>query len=194
MLNPDGVDYQIHGITEENPMYERLLRMNGNSKDFSKWQANARGVDLNHNYDFGFEEYKRAHGVVEGAPTRYGGEMPESEPEVGHLCNFIRFRNDLRLILTLHTQGEEVYYRANGKCPAESNAIARRISALSGYRLCDAAGAAAYGGLTDWAVSALGIPSFTLECGRGTNPLPMQCFFPIYASLREVFFTVPKMV
>ena len=66
MLNPDGVDYQINGITKENPFYERVLKMNGNSADLSHWQANARGVDLNHNYDAGFWEYKeleRKHGL-----------------------------------------------------------------------------------------------------------------------------------
>ena len=197
MLNPDGVNYQIHGIDKENPLYDRLMEMNRQSTDFSAWQANARGVDLNHNYDFKHHEYKQIEadlGMTVGAPSRYSGEEAESEPEVAHLCNFIRFRENLRLILTLHTQGEEIFYRANGSAPMESYAIARRISALTGYRLSEASGPAAYGGLTDWAISACGIPSFTLECGRGKNPLPLQSFFPIYASLREVLFTVPKMV
>ena len=56
LLNPDGVDLQINGINNENVLYDRIMRMSGG--DFSKWQANARGVDLNHNYDAGFSEYK----------------------------------------------------------------------------------------------------------------------------------------
>ena len=59
MLNPDGVEYQIHGVEKSNPLYDRILQMNGGSADFSHWQANARGVDLNHNYDAGFAEYKQ---------------------------------------------------------------------------------------------------------------------------------------
>ena len=35
MLNPDGVEYQIHGVSEDNPLRERLLEMNGGSEDFS---------------------------------------------------------------------------------------------------------------------------------------------------------------
>ena len=53
--------------------------------DFTHWQANARGVDLNHNYDAGFLEYKQIEaeqGILGGGPTRYSGECPESEPEV----------------------------------------------------------------------------------------------------------------
>ena len=56
MLNPDGVEYQIHGIEDGNPLFDRVLQMNGGSRDFSHWQANARGIDLNHNYDAGFED------------------------------------------------------------------------------------------------------------------------------------------
>ena len=59
MLNPDGVEYQIHGVDEDNPLRERLIHMNKDSTDFSNWQANARGVDLNHNYNAGFEKYKK---------------------------------------------------------------------------------------------------------------------------------------
>ena len=153
MLNPDGVDYQIHGVNQGNPLYDRLIRMNGGSDDFSCWQANARGVDLNHNYDAGFTEYKQIEttlGIEEGAPTRYSGESPESEPEVGQLCNFIRFHEDLCLVLTLHTQGEEIIYQSDEKTLSGSTAIARRISALSGYHISKPTGPAAHGGLTDW--------------------------------------------
>lgn len=55
MLNPDGVALQQDGTEEKDPMYDRLLKMNG-SADFSKWQANGRGVDLNHNYNAAFEK------------------------------------------------------------------------------------------------------------------------------------------
>lgn len=197
MLNPDGVDYQINGVSEDNPIYDRLLKMNHGSRDFSHWQANARGVDLNHNYDAKFSEYKRLEakeGIFEGAPSRYSGEAPESEPEVGHLCNFIRFHDNIRMILTLHTQGEEIFYQSQGRCHPKSHSIARRISALSGYRLSEAKGLASYGGLTDWCISEMNIPAFTIECGCGENPLPLSNYFPIYATLREILFTIIKMV
>ena len=197
MLNPDGVDYQIHGIDKDNPLYERLIKMNDGSCDFSRWQANARGVDLNHNYDAGFSAYKKIEKeaqIEQGAPTKYSGEAPESEPEVAYLCNYIRFHDDIRLILTLHTQGKEIYYQSGEKTLAKSVPIARRIAALSGYRLSNASGTAAYGGLMDWCIQKMNLPCFTLECGKGENPLPLSSYFPIYASLREIFFTVPKMV
>ena len=196
MLNPDGVEYQIHGIEESNPLYNRLLIMNGGSTDFSSWQANARGVDLNHNYDAGFAEYKRLeaeNGISNGAPTRYSGTAPESEPEVAYLCNFIRFR-ELRAVLTFHTQGEEIFYRSAEKAPRGSSVLARRMAMLSGYTLSTAEGLASYGGLTDWCIQKLDLPSFTIECGKGRNPLPIRDAFPIYARLRELLFTIPVLL
>lgn len=194
MLNPDGVDYQINGVNEENVIYERLIKMNNNSKDFSRWQANARGVDLNHNYNCGFAEYKKIEteqGVFEGASTRYSGNMPESEPEVASLCNFLRFNEDIKMVLTFHSQGEEIYYTSGDKTAPRSKTVAGALSRLSGYKLSKPEGMAAYGGLTDWCISELGRPSFTVECGRGENPLPISDHFSIYTRIREMLFTAP---
>ncbi len=99
MLNPDGVDIQLHGA-ECSPIPDRLKLMNGGSGDFTRWQANGRGVDLNHNYDAGFAEYKileQKAGITAG-PTRYSGEYAESEPEVGMLANYLRFDGSVRMI------------------------------------------------------------------------------------------------
>lgn len=197
MLNPDGVDYQIHGITPENPLGERVLTMNRDSTDFSHWQANARGVDLNHNYDAGFSEYKeleRKNGIDGGCATRFSGEQPESEPETASLCNFIRFHDGLSGVLTLHTQGEEIFWRSGGISPKGADPAARRLSKLTGYKLSETEGLASYGGLTDWCVQKLGIPSFTLECGRGTNPLPITELVPIYSRLRAALFRFPTLL
>ena len=183
MLNPDGVAIHL-GIERDDPLAERRARM-VDGGDFSHWQANARGVDLNHNYDAGFSEYKRLEpslGILGGGPTRYAGDAPLSEPETAALAGFIRATSPA-LILTLHTQGEEIYYAGRG-----ARAIAHRFGRLSRYEVKAPEGAAAYGGLTDWAGGVLGIPSITLECGRGENPLPPACAGRIYARLRRLFF------
>lgn len=196
MLNPDGVDYQIHGITQENPLYSRLLSMNGGSTDFSHWQANARGVDLNHNYNAGFREYKQLEAeqsIPCGAPTRYSGQEPESEPEVRALCDFIRFQKDLRLVLSLHTQGEEIFCKSQGSMIQGTQTAMERIASMTGYQLTEATGAAAFGGLTDWCITRERIPAATLECGKGVNPLPISDFLPIYTRLREALFLAPTL-
>ena len=193
MLNPDGVDYQINGLSPDNPIRERLIAMNGGSSDFSSWQANGRGVDLNHNYNYGFMEYKaieQATGIINGAPTRYSGECPESEPEVSALCNIIR-TCDIKMILTLHSQGEEIYYTSGGKVAPRSESIVKLLAKMSGYTPSSPEGMASFGGLTDWYIHEFNQPSFTIECGKGKNPLPLEDYFPIYMRLREVLFTSP---
>lgn len=191
MLNPDGADISANGVGNDDLMYERLVRMNGSS-DFTRWQANARGVDLNHNYDAGFSEYKaieKSLGINGGSPTRYSGEAPESEPETSALCNYIRF-NMPTALMTLHTQGREIYCGGNIK---KASPAAARLAEYTGYKLCEPTGAAAYGGLTDFCVEKLNIPAFTLECGRGQNPLPPSDISEIYAELRRALFTFPTM-
>ncbi len=193
MQNPDGVSLSILGLEAAGILSERLLRMNGGSRDFTKWQANARGVDLNHNYDAGFWEYKRLEGSfgIEGAgPTRYAGEYPVSEPETAATVSLLAFVNPLR-ILTLHTQGGEIYYTAGGYVLPRSEAVARAMARHAGYRAALPEGAAAYGGLTDYAVSRLGIPSYTLECGRGENPLSDRILPALYAELRKLLWLAP---
>ena len=188
MLNCDGVELQIHGVEKGDPLRQRLISMNGMSEDFSHWQANARGVDLNHNYDAGFYEYKeieRSLGIAGGAPTKYSGLYPESEPEVSSLCGFIRFHR-VKGILTLHTQGEVIYPGASSPEDAEFAAKA------TGYEVSTPDGTALYGGLTDWASSKLGIVSLTVECGKGKNPLPDAIFPSLYNRLRKLLFTFPK--
>jgi len=197
MLNVDGADIQINGISTEHPLYDRLLAMNGGSVDFSRWQANARGVDLNHNYNAGFNEYKileAQEGIFSGGPTRYSGEYPESEPETGALAAFLRYNDQIRMILTLHTQGEEIYYSSGNQVSPKSLSIGRLLSKMSGYTLAVPDGLAAYGGLTDWYIRSFNKPSFTIECGKGKNPLPLSDFLSIYSKLRELLFTAPILI
>lgn len=193
MLNPDGVEYRLNGIGEDNPIKDRVIAYNGGSNDFSEWNANARGVDLNHNYDAYFEEYKeveKREGISAGR-SKYSGENPESEPECASLVNFIKYNDDIEGIITLHTQGEEIYYKSMGHEPQRSEHIAKIISRMTGYCLSEAEGTASYGGLTDWFIKEFDKPSFTIECGKGKNPLPSSQILNIYSSLREILFTFP---
>lgn len=197
MLNPDGVEYQLEGVKADNPLRGRLIKMNGGSDDFSMWQANARGVDLNHNYDAGFFEYYKKDStqkLSDGAPTKWCGNVPESEPESGLLANFVRFNRDIGLSLAFHSQGEEIYY---GDCfdpPSENLRAGKILARMSGYKLCKTEGTATSGGFTDWVVKELRKPAFTVECGKGENPLPIESLFEIYFKLRRMLFEAPMII
>ena len=195
MLNPDGVEYVINGISSQNILKERLIRYN-NGTDFSHWQANARGVDLNHNYIAGFSEYKiieRKLNLYDGAASKYSGEYPESEPETRAICNFVRWTKP-DLALSLHTQGEEIYYTSGEKSCSASLPLAKTISRLTGYKISLPSGTAKYGGFTDWFIEEFNKPSFTLECGLGENPLPFSDLNKIYPKIKRALFTLPILI
>ena len=186
LVNPDGVALATEGVNDTMPNAARLLKMNRQSPDFSHWQANARGVDVNHNYDYRFAAYKkleRERGITEGA-TRFSGDYPESESETRAVCRLCREEGaDLACVLSFHSQGEIIYYH---DAPNTRHA-AHFLSRTSGYTLDCAEGLAAYGGLTDWLFTE-GIPSFTVEIGKGQNPLPDSLSPLLYATLRETLF------
>lgn len=186
-LNPDGTELCTVGAYK-NPLEERQARMNG-GEDFSHWQANARGVDLNHNYDFGFAEYKEIEnreGIRPGR-TRFSGEYPESEPETKSLASLARTLMP-SLVVSLHTQGEEIY--SSPKEARVSNAAAR-IAAAVGYSVAQPDGHAAFGGFCDYTGGVLGIPSFTVELGRGENPLPHSAMKSICDRTRKLLVLLP---
>ncbi|MBQ8719866.1 MAG: hypothetical protein IJY65_02410 [Clostridia bacterium] len=189
LVNPDGV-YINSELKISNPLRERQIRMNG-SLDFSRWSANARGVDLNHNYDSGFSEYKeieRREGIFAGR-GRYSGEYPESEPESRAVANVLRTVSP-SLVVSLHSQGEEIYYYP--KC-ARTRAIANAAARLTGYLVAEASGSAAYGGLCDFS-GELGIPSLTVEMGRGQNPLPVSEYYRNKMRLISMLTTLPTLL
>lgn len=194
MLNPDGVEYRLNGVNDENPIKNRVLAYNEGSEDFSQWNSNARGVDLNHNYNAGFEKYKNIEkelGIMPGK-GKYSGEGYESENETSALCNFIRFhQEELKGVMSFHSQGEEIYYTYDGKIPPKSNHLIGIMERITGYKKSVPDGTASYGGLTDWLINEFNLPSFTVECGKGKNPLPIDSVFSIYSKLRELLFTFP---
>lgn len=193
MANPDGVELHLHGMWDDFPLAERTMAMSGG--DFSHWQANARGVDLNHNYDARFAEYKaleKERGIAPGA-SLYSGVSPESEPESAAICALLHYDASIRTVLSLHTQGEVIFYGGDA-APVGARSIGRTLSRMTGYELAEAEGTASYGGLIDWYVREFGRPAFTLECGRGENPLPPEEAFLIYARLREALFCTPYLV
>lgn len=186
--NPDGTELRINGISDS-PLRDRQMKMS--EGDFSRWQANARGVDLNHNYDYRFAEYKALEaerGIGAGA-SLYSGEYPESEPETKGIANLVRILMP-DAVVSLHSQGEEIYgFPSTPKCKRQL----KRLASLSGYKIGEPSGTAAYGGLCDY-TGSLGIPSFTYEVGRGENPLSEELVFPIFERIAESIILLPTLL
>ena len=59
--------------------------------------------------------------------------------------------------------------------------IGESLSSLSGYALSAPEGIASYAGYKDWFIQEYRRPGYTIEVGRGVNPLPITQFDSIYA-------------
>ena len=161
MVNPDGVEIAAAG---------------------KPWQANAAGVDLNHNYDALWHMSKQAErdaGITGPGPTRYSGAFPESEPESHAIADFTR-QNPFDIVLAFHSQGEVIYWDFCGFAPDKSYEYAKRFEAVSPYRMDRTEGIASYGGYKDWFIRVFKRPGFTIEIGLGENPLPIEDLPRIY--------------
>lgn len=180
MVNPDGVDIAARGLDISNKYHRELFGMVG-IQDFVKtWQANARGVDINHNFDAHWQR------VTDGpAPSKYGGKYAHSEPETKALTGFVR-ENSIDMLIAFHSQGREIYYDFNGMTGPRSLDIAREMEKVSGYRVCKPTGTGAFGGCKDWFIKEFGKEGFTVEVGCGKNPLPLEILGDIYAENAKI--------
>lgn len=182
-VNPDGTEIAINGFESAGRYSKTAVKICG---DKNLWKANARGVDINHNFDACWNEVKRREldaGICRPACTRFGGIRPESEPEtraVVRLCR--RFCFDR--VLALHSQGREIYWNFKSLAPKRSLEIAEKMSEASGYTLSSPEAIADGGGFKDWFLLAFRRPGFTAEIGLGENPLPLSCFEPEYPRVK----------
>lgn len=174
MVNPDGVDIAINGLDITNPYHRKLISMVGIHSFNSVWQANVRGVDINHNYDANWQMV-----MERPSPSKYGGEYAESEPETRAVVDFIR-RESFDMLLAFHSQGREIYYDFDGMTGKKSEEIAKKLAEESGYAVCRPTGTASFGGCKDWFIKEFGREGFTVEIGLGKNPLPMKMLDDIY--------------
>lgn len=186
MLNPDGVELHLKGLSTAFGMKERLIRISGGN--FDNWQANARGVDLNHNYNAGFKTLRLMEiekGITGPAPSQFGGYRPESEPETHALCNLCR-RMLFRRAYAFHSQGEEIFWKYGDRTPKISLEIARALAEASGYTVSMPEGLASHGGFKDWYINVFRKPGFTIEIGKGKNPLPISEYSNIYNKIEKM--------
>ncbi|SDJ81345.1 M14 family metallopeptidase [Salimicrobium halophilum] len=173
MVNPDGVDLVINGASASNNP-EEVLRINGGSEDFSGWKANIRGVDLNNQYPANWE-IEQARKPDTPAPRDFPGYAPLTEPEAIALAEI---SPAMQSALAFHTQGEVIFWGYEGLEPPASEVMVEEFARVSGYqpiRYVDS-----YAGYKDWFIQDFRRPGFTVELGRGVNPLPLSQFDEIY--------------
>lgn len=185
-LNPDGTEIALRG--DAGALWNARQVSALAKGDFSCWQANARGVDLNHNFDAGWEilhQMEMKEGIRGPAPRQYGGPAPHSEPESSWLVKLCR-TYPFRHALAMHSQGEEIYWSYGENTPLRAKVMAGVLAASSGYQMSSPDGLASHGGFKDWFIEEFHRPAFTVEIGRGKNPLPLSDYPDVYDKMEEM--------
>lgn len=173
MVNPDGVQVVIDDACQES--HERHMQ---------HWKANARGVDLNDQFPAYWHEEVMRRGVTKPSAANYAGPHPLSEPEAVALATLTE-REQFDLVISVHSQGEEIYWNYRDYEPANALAMAQQFAHLSGYEAV--ANYDSDAGFKDWFIYTYRKPGFTFELGRGVNPLPVQQFADIYKRVEPAF-------
>ncbi len=183
MSNPDGCEISRKGKMANLNGRESILNL---CDDFSKWKSNALGVDINRNFDADWErtaEISSKYGFAKPSYMKFCGKYPHSELETISLVNLCKAIKPHHLV-TLHTQGEVIYYGWKNSNQDEAR-LANILAMLCGYSVEIPEELSQGGGFKDWFSKTYGKPAFTIECGKGENPLPESEITSIYKRIFE---------
>ena len=185
MSNPDGVTISQTGVLP------KAFKNRYPASVATKWKANAKGVDLNANFDADWHKYQSIYESTSPAYAGYKGTSPECAAESKALADYLR-ANRFDLILSYHTSGSLIYWSYDTKNHPEVNAlnheIATSLSQQNGFPL-DTPGATSTAGLSDWTIQSLGIPSLTIEFAISTAPAPIREYEQIWARGKHTLLT-----
>lgn len=167
MVNPDGCEIALKGSTGCGYLAPKIRRLC--SGDFSIWNANLRGVNLNHNFDVKFKEVReseKANGIYGPCPEGYAGPHSFSEPEIEaltKLCDSYKIRH----ALVFRTGKEAIYWSLGKLKPPHSEKMAEIMAVSSGYSLEVPTGLMDDVGFKDYFLSKYNRPAFTIYAGKG---------------------------
>lgn len=136
------------------------------SGDRSRGRFNARGVDLNRNWDANWQSTSEWRNMEVDA-----GRRPFSEPETQALRDFA-IRMQPAVVVSYHSQANGIYYSGKGDRWEPARRLAQLYSEASGYPIPQGRGLVNYRitGASGGYFYRLGIPEITIELEGRNEP------------------------
>lgn len=147
-----------------------------------RWKSNARGVDLNHNFDAGWASLNA--NLSHNSSHDYKGTAPLSEPESMALANLANLHN-YSAVINYHAMGNVIYWdTANNNQTAASLTLAQLVSAENSYQILSSKGV---GGYKDWLQQRdNSVAGITIELGRSAAPVSFSEYPAIWQQNKSV--------
>lgn len=175
MLNPDGVNISQYGLARiKSPSLRKLVKRLGRGR-YSRWKANARGVDLNKNFSAGFR--KGSARRSKRGPAGYSGPYVCSERESRALQNLVN-KLKPKAVINYHEAGRVIYY-------TRASSLTSLVRQKTGYRLIHESIKGANGSFGDW-LTRKGITWCTPETCIGTAPVGHSQFYYEWGKHRDM--------
>ncbi len=169
MVNPDGVTLQQKGLSAfPEEARAALIQMNGGSDNFTRWKANAKGIDLNRQYPAGWETIHNNRSTY--SYMNYKGSKPLQAKEAAAMAALARELQP-QLAMSYHSSGEVIYwnYKTKQSNLARDRALAGAYASMTGYRLVQPSANPSGGGFTDWFITEFERPAMTPEIARAVS-------------------------
>lgn len=172
MANPDGVTISQQGISgiHSKKLHKKLKKIS-KGINTTRWKANARGVDLNDNFPYQFQV------KGEAGSQGYSGIRAANSKEAAAIVRRIKALKsyNLKAVVNYHAMGSVIYGSSNGARTVSAAAATERMyqtaREITGYASAGGGGnSGSGGGLREYVMCDLGLPSITLEIGR--HPCP----------------------
>ena len=184
-LNPDGVviaQNSAEYLAEHPELAELPVTEGWPPNDYSWWKANSRGVDLNRNWPYNWNNWVKCR---EPSSADYAGPEPLSESETQAMMRLIE-TTPFEAFCSFHSAGNSIYWIDSSNSEAlwsKLYPVAKRIADFIGYALLPVEDISRFGGyMINYSRATYEKPCITVELG----PFVARYPFSDYDGLRAV--------
>lgn len=200
MMNPDGVTISQFGaegikdkaLQKKIKSIRKKERGTKNASYYTRWKANARGVDLNRNFDSSWSTFNDKRSS--GASYNYKGKSAVSEKETKLLADLYKEIKP-SIAISYHATGSILYwnYGQEGDLLKKTLTWRKRIKSLTDYSLVLGKYSKKKApGFSDWVSRKKKSLAFTVEIGTKACPLKTSEFDDVWGENKLIYLELAK--